>query len=459
MQNGSNFTSDIKAKLYGEEFEDASQQKIIEEVESWKNLQITIFWENLRSIKKKLLEKKQALDFSHFIFPSFENINKKEINNLQVAQKAFNFWEKNETIEFTTATSFYKAYFTNELNLKGIKFKELFDFSYVTINGDCSFSESTFYEKVNFRRTRFKEELNFFYTKFLKDVSFDEASFHNKTVFHKVYFKEESSFSILSSKYRITFFDCRAKSISFKYSRIENVYFIQNHFKYMNLHGVAIQKPFFSDNVVLEAERETFAYIKHFFDERKDYISANHYYSKEMESYQEELFPESKFPFFKKIYFWFNKSNLGDKLVFGFSKIGSNFGQSIFLPLYWIFLMGFLFVGYVEASSFAFFALALAIFLSITVITFFIKKIFKIPKADKLKALLRRATFSLALSGIAFYSSSFFNHFAKVINPLQLLRSKDPYCHGLEFSCLLLKILIAAMVYQFIIAVKRGMKR
>jgi len=454
-----NFSAEVKVKLYGERFKEASQQEIMEEVESWKGLQTTMFWENLRELKKEFLSKNHKLDFSYFIFPNFENQQLSEESSPQKAEKAFNFWNEGEEVSFSKQLSFYKARFMGDTNFKSSLFKKEVDFSNVIFYQEVNFNQTHFLKASNFMKIQFKEESLFYNTHFEKKVFFDESGFHARTVFHKCNFDQEGSFSLVSSKYRITFFSCHAKRISFKYSRINHAYFVKNNFNYLNLHGIAIQNPFFSDNKVKEAERETFAYIKHFFDTRDDFISANYYYAKEMQAYQKELFPKSNASFFKKVYHWFNKPNLGDKLVFGFSKIASNFGQNIFLPLYWILFAGALFVGLKGEHALIFIAFSLMILSIFVLIISLLRKLSKQKKREDLVWLLSQTTLSIIVAGIIIYGGHFIGDFAKVINPVQILRGTNTYCQGIEFSCLLLRVFIATMVYHFIIASKRGVKR
>ena len=444
-----NFTPKTKAKLYGESFRGASEQGIIEEVKSWKALQVSVFWENLREIKRELLAEKKELDFSYFIFPSFE----------ERSSKAFNFFESEEKQCFTTNIAFHKAHFIGQTNFNSVQFNQESDFSNATFHQDTNFNHANFAQKSNFKRAKFVDEALFYNVEFQKRVCFDELGFHGRTVFHECKFHAEVSFSLVTSKYRITFFSCYAKRISFKYSRINYAYFVKNNFEYLNLHGIAIQNPFFSDNRIKDAERETFAYIKHFFDDKNDYISANYYYAQEMRAYQKELFPKSNASFFKKLYHWFNKPNLSDKLVFGFSKIASNFGQNIFLPLYWILFAGMLFVGLKGEHNLLFIGYSLAILSLLIISTTLFRKLLKMKKREDLVWLLSQTVVSFFIVGYGLYGGEFIGNFAKVINPIKMIRSDSSYCHGIELSCLLLRIFIATMVYHFVIASKRGVRR
>jgi len=446
--NTLSFSSEVKGKLYGKDFHDASTYEIIEEVKKWGTLQLSVFWENLRTLKSELTSNETELNFSNFVFPTFER-----------TEETSNFWTAEEKFTFDKEVNFSKAYFMGEVNFSNVIFKKNANFSKAKFKDDVKFYHSTFEKELSFEKVQFKEEVDFYYSTFLEKASFDEATFQAKTVFHQIKFEKKASFSLVSSKYRLTFFDCVAKKINFKYSRIENAYFINNHFEYLNLHGVAIQNPFFSDNDISEAERETFAYMKNFFDKRNDYISANYYYAKEMRSYQKKLFPKSKENIIKKIYHWFNKPNLGDKLVFGFSKLASNFGQNIFLPIYWILFTGVLFVGIKRDSSGHFILYSIILFALLSLFTYLVRKLLKKVERDDIMWLLSQATLSLIFVGIFLFDSTFLSDFAKVINPVQILKGNNTYCQDIELSCLLLRAFIATMVYHFIIASKRGVKR
>ena len=454
-----NFDGEIKAILYGDIFREASQQQIKEEVESWKGIQVTEFWESLRQVKQMLLIKEDKLNFSYFVFPTFESQQSNTENLPQTAKKAFNFWEEGEEISFKHALSFEKAIFIGHVNFKSTLFKEKTTFENAFFSQDINFSNAQLNQVATFKRTQFRGESEFYHTDFKKKVLFDEVGFHNRTVFHKCIFKEGASFSLVGSKYRITFFSCYAKRISFKYSRIENAYFVQNTFDYLTLHGIAIQSPFFSDNIIQEAERETFAYIKHFFDDRKDYISANYYYAQEMEAYQKELFPKSKASFFRKMYHWFNTPNLGDKLVFGFSKIASDFGQNIFLPLYWVVFSGALFVGLRGEHRIGFMILITAMIILFSLFRFSFQKLIRHKRNSDLKWLLSLSTFSFIVVGLWLYGGHFIADFSKVINPMRIFKSDGSFCQGIELSCLLLRLFITTMIYHFIMASKRAVKR
>jgi hypothetical protein len=171
MRQNSLFDNEIKSRLYGEEFKEASRQKIIAQVEMYNSDETALFWEALRVIKKEFIEEHLRLDFSHFIFPSFESTQLTGGGIPKKARESFNFWEEGESVAFHQELSFKKCYFT----------------------GDVNFQSTLFKKTTTFFGTQFRKESEFYHTTFLKDVRFDEAGFHGRTVFHKTSFKGKSS--------------------------------------------------------------------------------------------------------------------------------------------------------------------------------------------------------------------------------------------------------------------------
>ena len=82
--NTLSFSSEVKAKLYGKDFHDASTYEIIEEVKKWGTLQLSVFWENLRTLKSELTSNEIELNFSNFIFLIFGRQKK----NLPLTKKS-----------------------------------------------------------------------------------------------------------------------------------------------------------------------------------------------------------------------------------------------------------------------------------------------------------------------------------------------------------------------------------
>lgn len=72
-----------------------------------------------------------------------------------------------------------------------------------------------------------------------------------------------------------------------------------------------------SDNT----NRETYRIIKHSFDKIGNHIEANRFYAKEMDKYQQSLK---------------DKPISQEKIIFWLNKYSSNFGQSYLLPIFWI---------------------------------------------------------------------------------------------------------------------------
>lgn len=140
-------------------------------------------------------------------------------------------------------------------------------------------------------------------------------------------------------------------------------------------------------------DKETFRIIKHSFDKVGNTIEANKYFAHEMKKERREVS-------------W--SENPEKKIILGFNHIVSNFGQSYFLPLFWIFVL--------------------------VVFHFFI---------------------SMAMDK---YQTPDFINFLNVI-----VRNITPFkrflSEGKEFVSLIFLIGYSTLIYQFIVAVKRITKR
>ncbi|HIP51405.1 MAG TPA: hypothetical protein EYG94_04875, partial [Campylobacterales bacterium] len=173
--NTLSFSSEVKGKLYGKDFHDASTYEIIEEVKKWGTLQLSVFWENLRTLKSELTSNETELNFSNFVFPTFER-----------TEETSNFWTAEEKFTFDKEVNFSKAYFMGEVNFSNVIFKKNANFSKAKFKDDVKFYHSTFEKELSFEKVQFKEEVDFYYSTFLEKASFDEATFQAKTVFHQI---------------------------------------------------------------------------------------------------------------------------------------------------------------------------------------------------------------------------------------------------------------------------------
>lgn len=150
--------------------------------------------------------------------------------------------------------------------------------------------------------------------------------------------------------------------------------------------------------------RETLRIIKNSFDKIGNHIEANKFFVLEMRKYKQELSVKP-----------FNQ----EKLIFWLNEKASNFGQSYFLPIFWIFIFSVIYYLLILGhESNLLYNL--------------------VPSANKLIA-----SVSNVLNGIA----------ANIIPFKKLLRE------GMEFISLLFYVIFASLTWQTIVAVKRHTRR
>jgi len=109
-----------------------------------------------------------------------------------------------------------------------------------------------------------------------------------------------------------------------------------NKVSFMNSHLNSIE---WGNISRIKAGRDIFRELKYIYDEHANYIEANNFFTMEMESYKKELDNKS---FFSN--YW------QEKLVFLLNKKISNFSQSWFLPLLWIFITNLSFFIFIKIS-------------------------------------------------------------------------------------------------------------
>ncbi|MEA2016887.1 MAG: hypothetical protein U9N59_00445, partial [Campylobacterota bacterium] len=198
------------------------------------------------------------------------------------------------------------------------------------------------------------------------------------------------------------------------------------------------------DNDKLEskniANRETARIIKHSFEKIGNIIEANKFYALEMEKQEKELK-------------W--SDNFAEKLVFTFHKLSSNHSQDWVLTLFWIMNMTlvkvFLEFEYCEEIS-LYYNIPISF---IVIISIFIVGLFILELDSKYKLLF---DFSFTSLFIYIYASitpdTTLCYISNSINPFSIMTTQS-----LSFSELIYKIIIAYLIYQFIISIRQNTRR
>lgn len=196
-------------------------------------------------------------------------------------------------------------------------------------------------------------------------------------------------------------------------------------------------------NAKLEtANRETARIIKNSFEQQNNIIEANKYYALEMKHYEHELN-------------W--KDNFKEKLIFLCHGLSSEHSQNWILPLFWILFFSIIYgsCDYLLGTDFKRYPLS-ANMLSFVFILLSVPFIINtILDDNSLKNIL--PTFLLFILGLYLYITKDISLelLAKAINPFSSMRSTESI-NGLQ---LVFKIIIAYLVYQFIISVRQNTRR
>lgn len=114
------------------------------------------------------------------------------------------------------------------------------------------------------------------------------------------------------------------EKLRFDYATIKKIVFTGDALiQHFSCLHATFEEAYFNGATIHDGDRDAFRILKKSFDEQGDHIQANEYYSHEMAAYGKEL--EGK---------W--KTHFEDKIIFYLSQAISNFSQSWFQPLLWI---------------------------------------------------------------------------------------------------------------------------
>jgi len=412
----------------------------------------------------------QIVDCRYFIFPNFlSETNSNTPNDLKFLDEDFFFQicEENDNFFYSNITipiDFSFSYFLGKVFFKNLEI-DLVRFNRCIFYQDVNFLDVTlkkfyltpclFFKRCNFNGVIFKDRVRFIIKanniyfnkiKIKKDLFIlFYGNFTNNFVFSKIDAEENSHIEIRNLKAKnfllqeininrgnYLFFRLNiSENFVIKNSVLDRFKFIDSDFSNNDLKIELIDSSIISvefintsfgkvsekricshlfENDPFKA-RDIYRQFKHTFDSRNDFIIGNDFYSIEMKAHEKYLKSQN----------W-NKNNWQEKLVFIIHKWASNFGQSWIRPLIWIIISALTFTG--------------------------IKFLYKINfpyniLPDKIGKVLNAVAI-------------FLNEFAKSLIPL-FANKKE--VHGLEFVSLLFSVIIAFFVYQFIVAVRRKVKR
>jgi hypothetical protein len=205
--------------------------------------------------------------------------------------------------------------------------------------------------------------------------------------------------------------------------------------------------------------RDIYRQLKLALDNQKDHITANEFYSLEMKAYERYLKSKS----------W--RENFQEKVVFSIHKFVSNFGQSWIRPFI-LLLISTLIVGVLgsfkswEEMGEILFTPFTPVFASVmAIIIFTLLYIAVLPERCKKSVEITYALLTIALSCVIIYvrkGANSFDYLAEILNitkTFKVCNASDKHLLGFKFIYTLYTILFAFLTYQFIVAVRRKVKR
>lgn len=318
------------------------------------------------------------------------------------------------------------------------------------------FKNSIFEKKVELTHCNVKNNLSFHNTRFQATADFFNSTFQilkdeeGEASFHRTFFEDAALFKDVTFKEKVNFqFTTFSKITSFKNAKFEcldledAVFLGSTNFSNM-------KNP--QDNSIGTEEianRETARFIKHELDKISNIIDSNKFYAIEMQKQEKELN-------------W--KDNFIDKLVFLLHRLSSNNSQDWFLTFLWImaiscgyayFANSKIVVNDYECVSFG------KVFSFIVYCGILAFGIYMIKQYKKVSMLFMSKIFrSILLVLIILLYMCLTNDYtlaklANSMNPFSMMLGQDKITIGK----LLYKVLLAYLIYQFIISIRQNTRR
>jgi len=418
------------------------------------------------NLQLELKKESDIIDLSHIQFPEFNYTD-------------FSFPDE-ETVVFDRSIFYKKVNFFNtvvnsNLYFADVQFKGEVDFSKSTINEIVSFDNShfyeesnfsnmickksiyfhnvTFYKKTHFHYSKFKDLFTFNHTEVKEDIYFHDTIFDKESLFWGVRFNKnayfsrakfliDADFSTSVCKDFIDFSEVSLGELNLENTRYNKSSFLGLHGSNSDIHADPISK----ENL---KNKESARIIKANFESLKNNNEANKFFAIEQELYIDELkkgFPPSKHA-------------LKNLFVLYLNKYVSFFGTDWMRALLSIFIFGFVAsLGYdlLINEHDLFVTLHHTLYLSIGLVYSIIFYI-----SYNLKSLY----FFIFLVGI--YSVTLIisseirlisNDMSKLINPLSIFKGQDYFIDIAPYG-IFVKVVTAALIYQFIVAFRSQTKR
>jgi len=411
---------------------------------------VKLFWKEIRNIifnSQQKLSKFLPISFNNIIFPKFEG-NGLSSNVLDYEDS---FFIKKGEKKFTQSVNFNNCTFLDCVDFTNIHFEKDIVFSKCTLKDEIKFkrqqnirisflncpeiksldfSKIVFEQKVeikecvinscNFENTRFKKVCDFYKTEFYSNLFF-KTTFEDIAVFTEAVFHNDVNFEFTTFE----------KLALFRKTKFHTkVNFEDSIFK---------EEANFLDIDAGMANRETARIIKNSFEQQNNIIEANRFYALEMQEREKELTKDI-----------LKGESISEWLIFKIHSLSSDHSQSWFLALLWIIIATVIY-STLSASTMSF---DKNIFTA--TIVFGVLSFCAIACSEKNKYKKHITSFvilGLLLVNYLVIVKSPLECFSKNINPFGSIGV------DISFGLLLFKVIIAYLIYQFIISVRQNTRR
>ncbi len=297
--------------------------------------------------------------------------------------------------------------------LGDINFKNIFKAKNIT------FRNSNFYENTILINQKFDNTFLFENCTVHKDIIFQNIKFMNVTSFIGTTFNGNVNF-IHTKFYDLALFnDCKIAKIKF-----ENTFFREES-NFLNLKN-EVNKKLESKNI---DNRETARIIKDSFERQNNTIEANKYYAIEMKEREKEL-EKTK------------KNNPFEWLVFKIHGISSNHSQDWLLALGWIIV-----VGMIASMN------SLNVDIGFTILLISFTRLYEY--IGKYMFIVLYLMWFLLMKSFCFDTMEMLNLFSNYINPFSIMTKGE----SLTLGVLIFKVIIAYLIYQFIVSIRQNTRR
>lgn len=317
-------------------------------------------------------------------------------------------------------------------------------------------------KRMDLHNTKFQDLADFYKTQFIVSVDFGKTDFEMISVFSEVEFFCDVDFKYTKFLGRCIFRDaiihknCKLNLRDTIFADEVNFLDVSGH-KRKKVGNIFVGE--ISDIKV--RNRETARVIKNSFEHQNNIIEANRFYALEMRERTKEM------KFFTKD----NDNSSFEKFIFLFHKISSNHSQAWSLSLFWIFLITYFF-SYLTVSNkiskqlrseipkfenelIMFFNNIDINILYLLIFIFIIISVCIIAINYHISKLLVPIYFLITIVYMFETKDYYLYNFSNLINPFSIMTKGEE----LTFLKLIYKVIIAYLIYQFIVSIRQNTRR